>query len=66
VPGRDVRFVAETQKLPADKIDKFEAAADELLKSMPETAADSAAEKLVQQLADFLKKNPPEGSGSTK
>jgi hypothetical protein len=63
VPGRNVRFVVETQKLPAEKIDRFKAAADELLKSMPETAADSAAEKLVQELADFLKKNPPKGSG---
>jgi uncharacterized protein YaaN involved in tellurite resistance len=52
------------QKLPADKVDKFVAAGEELLKAMPQTAADNATESMLQQLAEFLKNNPPEGGGA--
>jgi hypothetical protein len=63
-PGRAARFIAELQKLPADKVDKFVAAGEELLKAMPQTAADNATESMLQQLAEFLKNNPPEGGGA--
>lgn len=61
-PGSPVRFLAESQNLPADEVDNFEAAKEALLKALPETAADRASEKLVRQLAEFLKNAPPEGS----
>lgn len=63
-PWGDPQLLAENRKLPADKVQKFVAAGNDLVKAMPETAADRAAETLVEQLAEFLKKNPPEGSGA--
>lgn len=51
-----VKFLARTQKLSQDKVDKFVAACDALLKEMPETARDSAFDALMKQLADFLQK----------
>src|ERR1039457_1962057 len=56
---RAVRFLAESTRLPADKIQKFAAASDDLLKDIPETAVDAAHERLVQYLTEFLQKNPP-------
>lgn len=54
-----VRFLAESEKLPADKVKAFVAASDALLEDMPETSVDAAHERLVQHLTDFLKKHPP-------
>jgi hypothetical protein len=54
-----VQFLAESEKLPANKVEKFVTASDALRKDMPETAVDTAQDKLVQHLADFLRKNPP-------
>jgi hypothetical protein len=54
-----VRFLAESQKYPADKVKKFVAASDDLLKDIPETSVDAAHERLVQHLTDLLRKNPP-------
>jgi hypothetical protein len=56
---RSVRFFAEPQKLPSDKVEKFAAASDDLLKDIPETPVDAAHERLVQHLTDLLRKNPP-------
>jgi hypothetical protein len=56
---RAVRFLAESQHLPKDKVEAFVAASDALLKDMPETAVDAAHERLVQHLTDFLQRNPP-------
>jgi hypothetical protein len=50
------------RKLPADKVEKFVAASDALRKDMPEMAVDTAEDRLVQHLADFLRKNPPNQS----
>jgi hypothetical protein len=54
-----VQFSAASEKLPADKVEKFVAASDALHKDMPETAIDGAHDRLEQHLADFLRKNPP-------
>ena len=56
---RSVRFFAESQKLPPDKVEKFAAASDDLLKDIPETPVDAAQERLVGHLTEYLKKNPP-------
>ena len=54
-----VRFLAESGKLQPDKVEKFMAASDDLLKDIPETPVDAADERLVQHLTEFLRKNPP-------
>jgi len=54
------RFLAETQGLPRDKVDRFAAASEALLESMPKTARDAALEQLLEQLREVLEKNPPE------
>jgi hypothetical protein len=51
-----VKFLAETQKLSREKVAAFVAASDALLKEMPETARDSAFDRLLEQLADPLQK----------
>ena len=51
---------------PQEKVDRFVAASDALLEDMPKTSRDVALEQLLVGLADTFKKNPLEGSGSTK
>jgi hypothetical protein len=58
-----VRYFAKTEKLPQDKVDKFLAASETLLKAMPETAVDRAFDKLLDQLRAALQKNPPKRGG---
>jgi hypothetical protein len=58
--ARAVRFLAESEKLPADKIERFVAASDDLLKDIPEHPVDAAHERLVQHLTELIQKNPPE------
>lgn len=52
-----VRFLAESEKLPKDKVDKFVDACNALREVMPETSSDVAFDKLVQLLAEDIKKN---------
>jgi len=54
-----VRFLAESGKLPPDKVEKFVAACNDLLKDLPQTPVDAAHERLVQHLTEFLQRNPP-------
>ncbi len=51
-----VKFVTQTQKLPQDKADKFVAACEALVKDLPETARDSAFERLMGKVAEALQK----------
>jgi hypothetical protein len=53
------RFLAETQALPRDKVDRFVAASEALLEDMPKTARDVALEQLLEHLREYLEKNPP-------
>jgi hypothetical protein len=48
------------------RLTDFVAASDALLEDMPKTSRDVALEQLLMGLADTFKKNPLEGSGSTK
>ena len=58
-PWTDLRFLAEAKRLPADNVEKFVAAGDELLKDIPETPVNAAHERLIRHLTEFLEKNPP-------
>jgi hypothetical protein len=66
VAAREVQYLAKTEKLPPDKVEKFVAACDALLKDMPETAVDRAFDRLLQKLADTLQKSPPKPGGSSR
>jgi hypothetical protein len=57
--GRAAQFLAKSGKLPPDKVERFVAAGDDLLKDIPETSVDAAHERLVGRLTEFLQKNPP-------
>jgi len=57
--GRAARYLAASGKLPADKVDRFMAASDDLLKDIPQTGGDSAHGRLVEQLTEYFQKNPP-------
>ena len=61
-----IRYLAQTGKLPQDKVDKFLAASDALVEAMPETAVDSALDTLLEQLAVELQNNPPKTRGGRK
>jgi|SRR5580700_2752711 hypothetical protein len=52
-------FLAETEGLPRDKVDRFVAASEALFEHAPKTARDVAAERLLEQFKDSLEKNPP-------
>jgi hypothetical protein len=54
---------SDTAALPREKV---VAASEALLEDMPKTSCDVALEQLLEESADTFKKNPPEGSGSTK
>jgi hypothetical protein len=56
-----IRYLAQREKLPQDKVDQFLAAADALVQVLPETALDRAFTKLLEDLTDTLQKNPPKG-----
>ena len=64
--SREVQYLAKTEKLPPDKVEKFVAACDALLKDMPETAPDRAFDRLLQKLAETLQKSPPKPGGSSR
>lgn len=60
VPGgaaMAMRYLAEKEKLPKDKVDAFVAAADALVKELPETSLDKAFDRLIQQLTGQLSKS---------
>jgi hypothetical protein len=59
-------LLAETQGLSREKVDKFVAASDALLEGIPKTSRDEALERLLEELAERFKNNPPERSGSTR
>lgn len=56
---RVARSLAESGKLPADKVERFVAATDDLLKDVPQTAVDAAHERLVEHITEYFQKNPP-------
>jgi hypothetical protein len=57
---------SDTAALPREKVGRFVAASEALLEDKPKTSRDVALEQLLEESADTFKKNPPEGSGSTK
>jgi hypothetical protein len=57
--SRAARYLAESGQLPADKVERFVAASDDLRRDIQQTAGDAAHERLVEQLTEYLKKNPP-------
>jgi hypothetical protein len=57
--GRAAEYLAKSGKLPADKVERFLAARNDLLKDIPENAVDTAHERLVEQLTEHFQKNPP-------
>jgi hypothetical protein len=56
--GRAAQYLAKSGKLPPDKVERFLAACDDLLKDLPETPVDAAREKLVEHLAEHFQENP--------
>jgi hypothetical protein len=54
-----VRYLAETGKLPREKVSNFVAACDALLTDMPQSSVDRAFDALLQQLSAAIQKNPP-------
>jgi hypothetical protein len=58
--ARAVRFIAESEKIPAGNVERFVAATDDILKNIPERPVDAADERLVQHLTELIQKKPPE------
>ena len=58
--ARALRFLAGSERLPAEKVERFATAGDDLLKDIPERSIDAADERLVQHLTELIQKNPPE------
>src|ERR1017187_1634293 len=49
------------RKAPAGQSRTVGGCDEDLLKDVPQTAVDAAHERLVEQLTEFFKKNPPKG-----